>query len=102
MPRGMAMAASLMLLGRLLPFLTATAAAYFGALCGALGYWAWVLQGASTLLYLMKKRGAQPAVRALVVALGILVFPPALLLLGCWDQFWDPRRPGSADDDDTI
>ena len=96
----MAAAAGVMLLISLLTYLSASAPIrYLGAMCGTLGYWAWATQGASSLLSVLTARRMRPLFRGLAIALIVALVPLALVLLGCYDQFRDPRHlRGSRDE----
>lgn len=103
LPRRLAGVTALLTLGNLLTLLSVPPVfRYFGAMCGTLGYWLWALQGASLLIFLLQMRGAKTIICVLAVALGVTVFPLALLLLGCWDQFRDPRGLRGFGGNDTI
>lgn len=92
MPRRLATGATVMLLLGLLPSLAPSALiTYLGALGSALGSWAWALQGACSLAAMLKARGMQPFTYGLFIALAATAAPIVLFLIGCYDQFRDPR-----------
>lgn len=89
----LAAGAAVMLMLSLVVYLTDSATLrYLGAMCGTLGYWAWAVQGASTLLSVMRARQMGPFLRVPLMALAVAVAPLVLLILGCYDQFRDPRH----------
>jgi hypothetical protein len=54
------------------------------------------LQGGALLAFLMRKSGARPGARVVVVCVVFVLFQFALILLGCADQLFNPRMLRSA------
>ena len=50
------------------------------------------LQGGAFLAFMMRKGGARPVVRGGAVCLLFLLFPFVLLIMGCADQLFNPRK----------
>ena len=93
LPDRMAVGAAVMLVLSWLAVMTESPSlGYLGAMCGTLGYWAWAVQGASTLLSALIARQVSPVFRGLLIAAAVALAPLVLLLLGCYDQFRDPRH----------
>lgn len=93
LPDRMAVGAAIMLVLSWLTYMTESPPlGYLGAMCGTLGYWAWAVQGASTLMSILTARQMRPVFRGLLIAAAVVLAPLALLLLGCYDQFRDPRH----------
>ena len=93
LPRELVNGVLVMLLLGFLPYLTdVPALTALGGMCYALGYWGCALQGASLTLFLMRERGVQPLMTALLILLVMAALPLALFFLGAFDQFRDPRH----------
>lgn len=85
------MAMVLLMLG-IVQLLTANAAvAQTAVMCRTLGYWALAVQGAACMVATMKKSYVSSVRCGVMVALGVLIVPFVLLLIGVYDQFADPR-----------
>lgn len=73
--------------GFVVPYLTQSAPiVYFALMCSAAFTAAYMLQGASTLAFVQKKGGMAPGTRWIWLMVILLIFPPALTILGVVDQ----------------
>ncbi|MBQ8201170.1 MAG: DUF2232 domain-containing protein [Clostridia bacterium] len=72
-------------------------------MCRTLGYWAFAVQGAACLMFMLQRQQASRMRCTLTLVLGLLIAPFVLMLIGLYDQFADPRKlreDNAADDEE--
>ena len=96
LPRGMGAQAGSLAAGYLLPYLSySPALVILGNMMSAAFFGIFMVQGAATLEYLQKKKGASWGTRRVWICVLGLILPFVLVLMGVWDQLANMRGLGA-------